>query len=129
MGVLVGYAGLQMIEPLNCDAISVIPDAHILEHYLDVWEHHQAGDRDDAPDKHAELLPLIDHLIQDIEGFIHYEKRMLAAKYLIDLTARASVHAGPALRSPVPGVLPETGGRPHVIFSYSLEQRYSLLVR
>jgi len=83
---LVGYAGLQMIDALDRGAVGVIPGASISDHYLTVWERYQAGDREGARRKHAELLPLITHLIQDIEGFIHYEKRMLAAMGLVDST-------------------------------------------
>lgn len=86
VGVLVGYAGLQMIEALDRGAVGVIPGASISDHYLKVWDRYQAGDREGARKKYAELLPLINHLVQDIEGFIHYEKRMLAAKGLIDST-------------------------------------------
>lgn len=86
VGVLVGYAGLQMIEALDRGAIGVIPGASISDHYLEVWERYRTGDREGARRKHAELLPLITHVIQDIEGFIHYEKRMLAAMDLIDST-------------------------------------------
>lgn len=88
VGVLVGYAGLQMIEALDRGASGVIPGASIADHYLEIWDRYQAGDRDGARQKHAELLPLITHVVQDIEGFIHYEKRMLAAQGLID-----AVHA------------------------------------
>lgn len=84
IGVLVGYAGLQMIEALDRGAVGVIPGASISEHYLEIWDRYRAGDRAGARRKHAELLPLINHVVQDIEGFIHYEKRMLAAKGLID---------------------------------------------
>lgn len=86
VGVLVGYAGLQMLEALDRGAVGVIPGASISEHYLEVWERYEAGDREGAREKHAELLPLITHVVQDIEGFIHYEKHMLAAKGLIDKT-------------------------------------------
>jgi len=86
VGVLVGYAGLQMLEALDRGAVGVIPGASISEHYLEVWERYRAGDREGAHEKHAALLPLINHVVQDIEGFIHYEKRMLAAKDLIDST-------------------------------------------
>jgi 4-hydroxy-tetrahydrodipicolinate synthase len=86
VGVLVGYAGLHMIEALDRGAIGVVPGASISDHYLEVWERYRAGDRDGARRKHAELLPLISHVVQDIEGFIHYEKRMLAAMDLIDST-------------------------------------------
>lgn len=84
VGVFVGYAGLQMIEALDRGAIGVIPGASISDHYLEVWERYTSGDREGAHEKHAELLPLINHIVQDIEGFIHYEKRMLVAKDLID---------------------------------------------
>lgn len=84
VGVLVGYAGLQLIEALDRGAVGVIPGASISDHYLRVWNRYQAGERPAARRTHAELLPLLTHLLQDIEGFIHYEKRMLAARGLID---------------------------------------------
>jgi 4-hydroxy-tetrahydrodipicolinate synthase len=84
VGVLIGYAGLQMIEALDRGAVGVIPGASISNHYLEVWERYEAGDREGARRKHAAMLPLIAHVVQDIEGFIHYEKRMLADMGLID---------------------------------------------
>lgn len=84
--VLVGYAGLQMIEALDRGAVGVIPGASISDQYLQVWERYMSEDRTGARRKHAELLPLINHVVQDIEGFIHYEKKLLAAKGLIDST-------------------------------------------
>jgi len=84
VGVLIGYAGLQMIEALDRGAVGVIPGASISNHYLEVWERYEAGDREGARRKHAAMLPLIAHIVQDIEGFIHYEKRMLADMGLID---------------------------------------------
>jgi 4-hydroxy-tetrahydrodipicolinate synthase len=86
VGVLVGYAGLQMIEALDRGAIGVIPGASISDHYLEVWNRYQAGDREGAREKHTALLPLLTHVVQDIEGFIHYEKRMLASQGTIDAT-------------------------------------------
>jgi len=84
VGVLVGYAGLQMIETLDWGVIDVIPGTSISDHYLEIWNRYISGDREGAWEKHAELLPLINRVVQDIEGFIHYEKRMLAAKGVID---------------------------------------------
>lgn len=86
VGVLVGYAGLQMIEALDRGAVGVIPGASLSGYYLDIWDRYQSGDRTGAQRKHSELLPLINHIVQDIEGFIHYEKRMLASEGVISST-------------------------------------------
>lgn len=85
-GVFVGYGGLGMIEALDRGADGVIPGAAISSHYLEVWDRYRAGDREAARRAHAAMVPLISHLIQDIEGFIHYEKRLLEAEGLIDAT-------------------------------------------
>lgn len=86
VGVFVGYAGLHLIEALDRGAVGVIPGASISDVYQEIWDRYQSGDRDGAKAAHDDALPLINHLVQDIEGFIHYEKRMLHERGLIDST-------------------------------------------
>lgn len=81
---LVGYAGIQMIEAMDRGAVGVIPGSSISDVYLKIYEHHRRGDRSEAVTIHDDLLPLLMHTVQDIEMFIHYEKRMLHERGMID---------------------------------------------
>jgi 4-hydroxy-tetrahydrodipicolinate synthase len=82
--VLVGYAGIQMLEAFDRGAVGVVPGASVSDLYCEIVDALHAGRRDKAVELHTLLLPLLTFMIQDIEGFIHYEKRLLEADGLID---------------------------------------------
>lgn len=81
---LVGYAGLQMIEAMDRGAVGVIPGAALSPVYREIYEAHREGRREEAVARHAELVPLLSFAVQGIEQFIHYEKRLLVDRGLID---------------------------------------------
>ena len=81
---LVGYGGLRMIEAMDRGAVGVIPGTALSDVYLEIDAAYRRGDRSEAIDRHADLLPLLTHLIQDIEMFIHYEKQLLVERNIID---------------------------------------------
>jgi 4-hydroxy-tetrahydrodipicolinate synthase len=86
--VHVGYAGVAMLEAFDRGAVGVVPGASLSDLYRDVVDHLRAGRRSEAVAVHTAMLPLLSFMIQDIEGFIHYEKHLLAAEGLVD-----AVHA------------------------------------
>ena len=81
---LVGYGGLRMIEAMDRGAVGVIPGTALSDVYLEIDAAYRTGARSEAIDRHADLLPLLTHLIQDIEMFIHYEKQLLVERNIID---------------------------------------------
>lgn len=94
--VLVGNAGRVYVEALERGATGVVPGGSLHECYLEIYNHHRAGELERAIERHTELLGLIEHIGQTIEMFIHYEKRMQADRGFI---------ADPRPRSP--GFIPD----------------------
>ena len=82
--ILVGSAGRQMIEAYDRGAVGVIPGGALHEIYLNIHESHMNDDRDRAVELHRELIPLLDHIGQAGEMFMHYEKRMLEHRNFIE---------------------------------------------
>lgn len=82
--VLVGSAGQWMVDAFDRGAVGVIPGGGLHELYLQIYEHLSSDETDLATDLHSELAPLLNHIGQSMEMFIHYEKRMLADRGLIE---------------------------------------------
>lgn len=78
--VLVGSAGRQLIEAMDRGAVGVIPGPALHELYLDVHENYVGGDRERAIALHNELLPMLNHIGQVGELFVHYEKTLMAER-------------------------------------------------
>jgi 4-hydroxy-tetrahydrodipicolinate synthase len=81
--IMVGYAGIQMIESMDRGAVGVIPGCSLSDIYLDIYECHRQGRRTEAISIHNDLLPLLTYMVQDIEMFIHLEKRLLYKRGII----------------------------------------------
>jgi 4-hydroxy-tetrahydrodipicolinate synthase len=81
--ILVGSAGNQFIEAMDRGAVGVIPGGAMHEYYLDIYRHYQEGDRDRAIELHNEILPMLNHIGQAGELFVHYEKKMLQRRGVI----------------------------------------------
>ena len=82
--VLVGYAGQQTLEAFDRGAVGVVPGSSMYDLYLDIYEADQAGDRERARDLHRELLPFLSHCRQTAPMLVHYEKRILHRRGIID---------------------------------------------
>ena len=82
--VLVGSAGQWMLDVFDRGAVGVIPGGGLHEHYLQIHDHLSSGEMELATELHSELVPLLNHIGQSMEMFIHYEKRMLADRGLIE---------------------------------------------
>jgi 4-hydroxy-tetrahydrodipicolinate synthase len=83
VAVLVGSGGKALVEALDRGCVGVVPGVALHELYVDVVERYRAGDRAGALERHHELLPYLEHIGQDAEMFIHYEKRVLAERGFI----------------------------------------------
>jgi 4-hydroxy-tetrahydrodipicolinate synthase len=84
VSVLVGYAGLNLLEALDRGADGVVPGAANADVYRRIYDSYRAGDRRAARAHHEAILPLVTHTFQSVEQLIHYEKRMLAEQGLLD---------------------------------------------
>lgn len=82
--VYAGNAGFQMIEALDRGAVGIMPGCSMSEVYLAIYNAYAAGRRDEAIRLHNLLLPVLNHIRQDVEMIIHYEKRILKRKAWIE---------------------------------------------
>jgi 4-hydroxy-tetrahydrodipicolinate synthase len=81
---LVGYAGIQMIEAFDRGSVGVVSGCALSDYYCDIVAAYRAGDRDRAISLHNRLTPLLELLLQDVELFIHYEKKLLRRRGVVD---------------------------------------------
>jgi len=81
--ILVGNAGYQMIEAFDRGAIGVMPGCSMYDVYLKVYDAYQAGDREAAYTYHGAILQMLNHIRQNVEMIISYEKRILYKRGII----------------------------------------------
>ena len=81
--VFVGNAGFQIIEGMDRGAAGAMPGCSMADLYLELDRLYRAGDRAGAMRVHALLLPLLNHIRQDVEMIIAYEKRILHRRGVI----------------------------------------------
>ena len=76
--VLIGNAGYQFIECFDRGAIGAMPGSSMCDLYRQIYDSYTAGDRKTAMDLHGSvLLPFLNHIRQNVEMIIAYEKRVL----------------------------------------------------
>ncbi len=78
--IFVGNAGFQMIEGLDRGAVGVMPGCSMFDICIAIYKAWQAGIRAEAFRLHNELLAMLDHMRQNVEEIIFYEKRILARR-------------------------------------------------
>lgn len=81
--ILVGSAGLQLIEALDRGAIGAMPGSSMYEIYLKIYSHYCEGNREEAIRIHNALLPMLNHILQKTEMIIYYEKKILKRRGII----------------------------------------------
>jgi 4-hydroxy-tetrahydrodipicolinate synthase len=88
-----GRGGLELIESLQagCAGLVLAPDC--IDHAVRIYEHFTAGDIGAAWEAYRKVLPAITFIMQSIENFICYGKRIFALRAGLDVEDRA-----PALR-------------------------------
>ncbi len=76
--VLIGNAGYQFIECFDRGAIGAMPGASMCDLYRKIYDSYVSGDRKTAMTLHGSvLLPILNHIRQNVEMIIAYEKRIL----------------------------------------------------
>ena len=82
--VLIGNAGYQFIECFDRGAIGAMPGSSMCDLYLKIYDSYLAGNRKKAMDLHGSvLLPFLNHIRQNVEMIIAYEKRILFRRGVI----------------------------------------------
>lgn len=81
--IFVGNAGYQMIETFDRGALGVMPGCSMFDVYLKVYDALQAGDREAAYHVHSPILRMLNHIRQNVEMIITYEKRILLRRGII----------------------------------------------
>lgn len=83
MKIFVGNAGFQIIECMDRGAIGAMPGCSMYDVYLDIFNSYQSGDRNRAIAVHNKLLPMLNHIRQNVEQIIFFEKRILKKRGII----------------------------------------------
>jgi dihydrodipicolinate synthase/N-acetylneuraminate lyase len=74
LGVMVGYAGITMIESLRQGARGVQPGCSFVEVYQRIWQLWDEGHAEDAASLHERLLPYLARWMAEMELIIQVEK-------------------------------------------------------
>ncbi len=80
---LVGYSGLQLLDGLERGAVGVQPASGVADYYPHILRAFDEGDLEGAYALHADLLPLINLLIQAIEPLNRMEKIIFTERGII----------------------------------------------
>lgn len=83
MKIFVGNAGFQIIECMDRGAIGAMPGCSMYDVYLDIYNKYVQGDRAQAIAIHNKLLPMLNHIRQNVEQIISFEKRILKKRGII----------------------------------------------
>lgn len=81
--VFIGNAGFQMIEGFRRGAVGVMPGPSLFDVYRKIYDAIQAGDWAKAMAVHEKLNALLNHIRQDVEMIICYEKKILKRRGLV----------------------------------------------
>ena len=84
MKIFVGNAGFQLIECMDRGAIGAMPGCSMYDVYLDIYNNYVNGDREKAIEIHNKLLPMLNHIRQNVEQIISFEKRILKRRGIIE---------------------------------------------
>jgi dihydrodipicolinate synthase/N-acetylneuraminate lyase len=80
---LVGYGGLQLVDGLRRGAVGVQPGSGVADYYPHILRAFDEGDLEAAYALHADLLPLVNLLMQAIEPLNRMEKIVLEKRGII----------------------------------------------
>lgn len=81
--IFVGNAGFQMIEGFHRGCAGVMPGPSMPDVYRKVWDALLNGDYATAQHTHDKLNTLLNHIRQNVEMIIHFEKCILKRRGLI----------------------------------------------
>ncbi len=82
--VFIGNAGFQMIEGFRRGAYGVMPGPSMFDVYRKIYDLIQAGNMSEAMKVHEKLNAILNHIRQDVEMIIHFEKKILKLRGLVE---------------------------------------------
>lgn len=83
MDIFVGNAGFQLIECMDRGAVGAMPGCSMYDVYLDIYNKYISSDRNGAIEAHNKILPMLNHIRQNVEQIISFEKRILKRRGII----------------------------------------------
>lgn len=83
MDIFVGNAGFQLIECMDRGAVGAMPGCSMYDVYLDIYNKYISSDRKGAIEAHNKILPMLNHIRQNVEQIISFEKRILKRRGII----------------------------------------------
>ncbi len=84
IGVFVGNAGYQFIEAFDRGAAGAMPGCSMYDVYLRMYHAYMKGDRAGATLIHTALLQILNHIRQNVEMIISFEKKILKRRGIIE---------------------------------------------
>lgn len=84
INIFAGNAGFQLIECMDRGAIGAMPGCSMYDVYLDIYNRYINGDRSGAIEAYNRLLPMLNHIRQNVEQIIFFEKRILKRRGIIE---------------------------------------------
>jgi 4-hydroxy-tetrahydrodipicolinate synthase len=102
VGVLEGWGGMYMMELIADGIVGVMPGLGISDVLDRVWNVAYGGDREMAMDLFQTVLPHIVFSLQNFEFWLFVEKKLLAARGIID---ESSAYVRQATRVPDPAAM------------------------
>lgn len=81
--VFAGNAGYQMLETFDRGAVGAMPGCSMFDLYLDIYDKYFKGDRAGAIEAHNFILPILNHIRQNVEEIIYFEKKILRKRGII----------------------------------------------
>lgn len=82
--IFVGNAGFQMIENFDRGARGVMPGCSMFDIYLKIYDLYLQGKREEAITIHTDLVAMLNHIRQDVEMIICFEKKILKRRGIIE---------------------------------------------
>lgn len=82
--VFIGNAAYQFIEGFDRGGVGAMPGCSMFDIYLKMYEEYMAGQRTEAAQTHSQLiLPILNHIRQNVEMIIAFEKKILKKRGII----------------------------------------------
>jgi 4-hydroxy-tetrahydrodipicolinate synthase len=82
--IFIGNAGFQLLEGLERGAVGTMPGCSMFDVYRKIMTDWQEGRREEAMDLHTRLLEILNHIRQNVEQIILFEKRILVRRGVLE---------------------------------------------
>jgi len=126
---LVGYGGLQLVDGLQRGAVGVQPASGVADYYPHILRAIDDGELEEAYALHADLLPLVNLLMQAIEPLNRLEKIVLKKRGIIahDYCRAASYEPDDLMLTELDRFVRRIAGRLHPSAPWPMERTVDTL--